>query len=295
MKKNRISDESAAVLARKVRFMIRVLWLFSGLAWVILWLLYAMNERASFIILSVVMLVTLAGCFILGRVLTRLIQAREEAEDLRETLESAEAINRDLRAQRHDVINHLQVVYSLLQLGDQAEALDYMEKLNQDFVSSRAVLRTDDAAVNALLQAKMIQGRRRGLRMEMEIRTGLEGLPMESWEFCRVLGNLLDNAMDAADEAEEGTGFVRLRLWTDPDAFSFSVSNNGAGILPEHRERVFQPGFTTKGDNGTGMGLYIVRSLVEEAGGRILLESGKGETVFVGSIPAAAPASADPA
>ncbi len=285
MKNNRETRDSAAVVAGKTRWVIRVIWLFSALAWLGIWLFNAANGRTPWGLLAFVMLLHLGGCVLLGRVSMRLVQSREEAEDLVETLEASDAINRDLRARRHDVINHLQVVYSLLQLGDQKEALAYLEKINQDFVSARAVLRTRDSAVNALLQAKMIQGQHRGLRMEMDVATDLEELPMESWEFCRVLGNLLDNAMDAAEEAEPGEGFVSLHLWMEPGSLRFSVANNGAAVAEEDRERIFEAGFTTKGERGTGMGLYIVRSLLDAAGGRILVESDGSRTAFYGDVP----------
>ena len=105
---------------------------------------------------------------------------------------------------------------------------------------------------------------------------------MESWEFCRILSNLLDNAMDAAQEAPEGC--VKLRLFADDVGIHFHVMNNGTPIEAANLERVFVPGFTTKGGRGTGMGLFIVRNLVHRFGGEIVVTSTEQQTCFAGYV-----------
>jgi len=60
----------------------------------------------------------------------------------------------------------------------------------------------------------------------------------------------------------------------DINGLNIVISNNGAKISPEHLDEVYKPGFTTKGDHGTGMGLYIVSGLLTDIGGSISLENG---------------------
>jgi len=267
----------------QMKFTIRWIWIASALTWLGLWLAAILDGMTWHGLLWLVMALHMVICVLLGYMHRQTVRLQEDLLRSQEMLAEAERINRELRVRRHDVINHLQVVYSLMQLGEGEEALRYLEKIQADFVTTRAVLRTADPAVNALLSAKKLQGEQRGLAMEMEIAGDLSRLPMESWEFCRILGNLLDNAMDAASQADKGR--VNLHLREDDSGISFSVINNGAAIAPSLRERVFAPGFTTKGDRGSGMGLYIVRSLVTRYGGDVTLSGSGEQTCFTVYLP----------
>jgi sensor histidine kinase regulating citrate/malate metabolism len=104
---------------------------------------------------------------------------------------------------------------------------------------------------------------------------------MESWEMCRVLGNLIDNAMDALRAAPEPT--LTIRLSESLHGFDFAVSNNGPMIPANVAERIFQRGFSTKGE-GRGMGLSIVKSIMEGAGGALSVHSDEHETSFTGTL-----------
>lgn len=245
---------------------------------------YFVGNRSGTIVFFVLLIpVIVVGNMLFTQSLTKAIARAEQADSLRSVLEHEEMLNRQLRAQRHDFLNHLQVVYSLMQLGENEEAVTYLREVYSDLREVGTQLRTHDPAVNALLAAKAQQAGQRGIAMTFDIRTGLDRISMESWELCRVLGNLLDNAIDASAEAEKG--WVRVSLWEDVAGLHFSVSNNGPGIPEDLKERIFAAGFTTKASRGTGMGLYIIRNIVEEAGGHITVDSRDGETHFVGWIP----------
>jgi two-component system C4-dicarboxylate transport sensor histidine kinase DctB len=89
----------------------------------------------------------------------------------------------------------------------------------------------------------------------------------------QVVINLLANAWDAAAEAPEG--WVRVRTALRDGAARLEVEDSGPGVAAEHRERIFEPFFTTKAPGaGTGLGLYLSRRMVEEAGGAIGIEVG---------------------
>lgn len=201
--------------------------------------------------------------------------------DLQITNDQMDALNLKMRAQRHDFLNHLQVVYSLLEMGESAEAADYLERIYRELRTVSRVLRTSVTAFNALLQVKNAACEDRGIALEMEIHSTLEGLPMPGWELCCIIGNLMDNAMDAL--ADQPDGRIRLRVEEDLKGFCFTISNNGPAIPPEIRETIFEPGVSTRGE-GRGMGLSIVRSTLAEFGGSIALKPGQ-ETAFTVRIP----------
>ena len=206
----------------------------------------------------------------------------QQLDDMDQTIEAQEDLNITLRAQRHDFLNHLQVVYSLVDMGENAEATKYIETVYGQMHRLSAGMKTDKPAINALLQAKLGDAERRGVRMELDVTSRYANLPMNDWEMCRVLGNLIDNAMDAMEGMEGGR--LVVELYEDIRSYGFRVVNNGPAIDPEVLPRIFNTGFTTKAA-GHGLGLSIVKELVEDCGGEISVQSAPGRTAFAGTLP----------
>jgi sensor histidine kinase regulating citrate/malate metabolism len=96
------------------------------------------------------------------------------------------------------------------------------------------------------------------------------------------MGNLLDNAMDAAESANDPQ--IRLSIAESLRACEFRISNNGPLIPEDMRENIFEAGVSTKGE-GHGMGLNIVRQRLNELGGVITLLSDPNETTFSVLLP----------
>lgn len=177
-------------------------------------------------------------------------KTNRQNEMLREAFDQLDDLNTQMRKQRHDFLNHLQVVYSLVDMGENAEATKYIETVYGQMHRLSAGMKTDKPAINALLQAK--------------------------------LGNLIDNAMDAMEGMEGGR--LVVELYEDIRSYGFRVVNNGPAIDPEVLPRIFNTGFTTKAA-GHGLGLSIVKELVEDCGGEISVESAPGRTAFAGTLP----------
>lgn len=210
---------------------------------------------------------------------------RERA--LEEAFVQLEALNREMRSQRHDFMNHIQVIYSLIEMEEPQEALRYIDNLYGDMQRVSKMLRTDSPAVNALIQAKSAEAQRRGIDFILSIDAKWNDPMMPAWKLCRVLGNLIDNAMDASESAALPDGMrprVELVLNEDQNNWYFSVRNNGPAIPEEVKEQMFEAGYTTK-SSGHGMGLYIVSQIVAEMGGQISVKSENGETVFSAYVP----------
>ena len=204
-------------------------------------------------------------------------------EMLEEAYGQLEQLNGTLRAQRHDFMNHLQVVFGLIDLGEQAAAQEYIEKVYGDIQKVGRSLRTAIPAVNALLAAKMADCEEEKIDARVVIHSAWQGMPVAGWEMCRILGNLIDNAVDALRRVKQAP-VLRIELGENLHSYTFTVENNGPEIPEEIREKIFQTGFTTK-STGRGMGMSIVRQILEENGGSIQLFSGEHGTRFVGRIP----------
>ena len=222
----------------------------------------------------------------IGASLTSL-QMVKKTQELEEAYGQLEDLNREMRAQRHDFMNHLQVVYSLIELNRPGEAMEYMDKIYGDMQRVSRMLRTACPAVNALIQAKVVEAERRGAELKLSIAAKWDDERMPAWEMCRVLANLIDNALDAACSAEHPQGVkptVELVLGEDLRSWFFSVRNNGPEIPAHLRAKIFEPGFTTKA-TGQGMGMFIVSDTIVKLGGKLTLDSRDGDTVFSGFVP----------
>lgn len=202
--------------------------------------------------------------------------------ELEQTNTLMDGLNHKLRAQRHDFLNHLQVVYSLMEMREYEDATDYLEKVYGEIRAVSSVLRTKSTAVNALLQVKTAACEDQGIAFTGNIKSTLEGVTLPSWELCGVLSNLLDNAMDAAAHAPEPS--IELDILENLRGFIFTVRNNGGEIPEGIGERLFDAGVSTKGE-GRGMGLHIVRQTLEDVGGTIDYQCENGETVFTAFLP----------
>ena len=206
----------------------------------------------------------------------------DEADALGDMVGQMDELNRALRAQRHDFLNHLQVVYSLIEMEEYQEARDYIEKVYGDMQSVSRAMRTDSPAINALLRVKLADCENAGILTELDSAGTWKDLPMPVWEFCRVLSNLIDNAIDALEHTANSS--LRIMLREDVHGYAFSVANNGPAIPEGNLRRIFDAGVSSHGE-GRGMGLYIVRKTLERYGGEIHVTSDQERTIFSGLIP----------
>ena len=224
------------------------------------------------------------GIMLLSSLLTIMglyMASRYQNDSYRESMKNLENLNLKLRAQRHDYMNHLQVIYGLLELGEYEDAREYMEPVFKDITRVTRAMKTSQPAVNALLQAKMESAEKKGVDMIVEVGTPLKEIPLEPWE---LLANLIDNGITALEE-KEGEKKLAVEIRQDSRFYTFAVRNNGPAIPEEHQALIFKQGFSTKKEEGHGTGLAIVSQIVKEAKGEISLSSDEKETCFAIRLP----------
>lgn len=229
------------------------------------------------LVFSLLVVVVLMLCMIWLLLIHEKLKRQYEA--LAESFYRVQELNGELRGQRHDYLNHLQIVYGMMELEEYEELHDYLEPIYKDMMKVGKAIRTSIPAVNALLMAKMSTAEANGIDFYVEVKSDLKNLRVEPWELCKVLSNLIDNAITALQE-KEGERKMSLDISEDRDFYLFAVSNNGPVIPEEKRGVIFRQGFTTKKEEGHGMGLYIVAGILKENRGTIQLDSDEKETVF---------------
>ena len=229
------------------------------------------------LIFCLLVVVVLMLCLI--RILIIHEKLKRQYEALVESFYRMQELNGELRGQRHDYLNHLQVVYGMMELQEYEELHDYLAPVYKDMMKVGKAIRTSIPAVNALLMAKMGTAEANGTDFYVEVKSDLKNLKVEPWELCKVLSNLIDNAITALQE-KEGERKMVLEISEDRSFYLFSLSNNGPAIPEEGLDAIFRQGFTTKREEGHGMGLYIVAGILKMNGGTVSVDSDEKETVF---------------
>ena len=233
-----------------------------------------MSIELLFCLLAVLIL---AVC--MGFVLWQHKKQRLQLLQLQESLQNLEQLNFELRAARHDYLNHLQVVYGLLELEEYEELKNYLTPVYKGIMKTGKALKTSKPALNALLKAKMEEAEGHQVDVYVEVKSDLKQLSVEDWQLCKVLSNLIDNAMTALLEKSEEKK-LEIDINEDRENYVFSVSNNGTAIPKECQENIFKRGFSTKKGEGHGMGLAIVSDIVKEHKGSVAVSSTKEKTEF---------------
>lgn len=229
------------------------------------------------------------GAPVFGTVAT--IRDRTEIESLGSELETMRTLSDALRAQTHEHANRLHTMVSLMELGRDAEALDFATKdlelsqrLTDDLVGS-----IEEPVLGALVMGKAAQAHERGVELILTAggSTAVTGLAVQ--DLVAILGNLLDNAIDAAADAPPPR-LVELSVRTEADAVEITVEDSGPGIDPAAVEDVVRHGFSTKeaGPFGRGLGLALVRQAVRRLGGSMTITSPAG-ALFRVTLPTPAP------
>ena len=237
-----------------------------------------MEDKNIYLLLLVILSVVLLVCLVMLILSHLRLMNRNKA--LLESIENLGALNDKLRMDRHDYLNHLQVVYGLMELEEYEEMNSYLRKVYKDLLKTGKAIKTSKPAINALLAAKLSECDEKGIEMVIEVKSDLKDIRVEDWELCKVLSNLTDNAIRALEESEVQEKAVRINITETPEKYIFDVENNGPKIPDDIKDQIFKRGFTTKKGEGHGMGLAIVSKILEESNGDIKVESEEGKTVF---------------
>ncbi|CAN7536072.1 ATP-binding protein [Terrabacter sp. LjRoot27] len=223
----------------------------------------------------------------LGSVTT--LRDRTELADLEREIGSFRSTTELLRAQAHEFANQLHTISGLIQLGEYDEVVGYVDAVSEhraqlDLTVSR---RIRDTAVTALVMAKAAQATERRVELRVSDDTSLGRIGQrDSADVAAVVGNLVDNAIDAAASSEGPDKWVELTIRQDASSLEVSVVDSGPGIAPEVVTEVFTHGYTTKAARAgeRGIGLALTRLICQRRGGEVEVENTPTGAKFVARL-----------
>ncbi|MBJ6362052.1 sensor histidine kinase [Paenibacillus sp. GCM10012307] len=205
-----------------------------------------------------------------------IIKTREEAINATRSVYFSDVMQMltSIRGQRHDFLNHIQVISAMVTMKKYEQLKSYIEEVAIDLQSqNRTSSQAPAAAVAALVQSKLTAAKEQNIRFDYAIPERFHTMHVKSIDLIRILGNLMDNAFDEAMTLPHKERYVRLLLRQHNDEVEIEVHNNGRLLGKEDRLMMFTPGYTTKADHHSGLGLSIVTDLVKRYNGSIDVHS----------------------
>jgi signal transduction histidine kinase len=193
-----------------------------------------------------------------------------------------------LREQTHEYANRIHAVHGLLALREYAAVEAFVDDLTASHhqTYSATVDSIGDPVIAALVLAEMNLARQRGIDLHLHALSSLSELPpwLTAADAVTVVGNLLDNALDAVEAMAPDRRRVELTLAEDDDFLTISVRDHGAGLPVTAMDRLFTRGFSAKSQHA-GVGLTLAAAAVTAARGTIDVRRHEQGTTFTVAIP----------
>lgn len=213
----------------------------------------------------------------LKRTYIKLVEIQEE--QAKRHLEEVRSIHQEMRGYKHDFHHHLQTLKGQLEAGEVDRAIAYIEALDKNLQNVDTLLKTGNVTVDAILSAKLAQARSEGIPVTVEANLPPE-LTLTDVELSIVLGNLLDNAIEACREAA-GDRFIRLSLRMKGRMLYFYLLNAAGKKKPKLGSL-----FKTDKTGAHGFGLHRAETILEKHGGWVKYNSEEGAFTSEFLVPA---------
>lgn len=232
----------------------------------------------------------------MGNVVT--LRDHTDLQHLTGELNSVRGFAESLRSQAHEAANRLHTVVSLVELGRTAEAIEFatseLEVAQQ--LTDQVVGAVSDPVLAAVLLGKSAEADERGIKLVLTPDTTYHENDgpsrIDPRDLVTILGNLIDNAMDAAVEAADRTRpQVTITVRESDGELLLRVADTGSGIDPDVVSDAFRRGWSTKTEGGLagrGLGLALVGQTVRRYGGTVDVAR-DGGAVFTVRLPALTP------
>ncbi|MDU6685877.1 MAG: sensor histidine kinase [Enterobacteriaceae bacterium] len=215
---------------------------------------------------------------------------RNEIDSLSAQLSQVKRYVDNLRIMRHEQLNRMTTLSGLLHMERYDEAIRYLQAQSEhaqellDFISSRF----SSPTLCGLLLGKAARAREKGVELVFDpgCRMSRPAHLLVEAELISIIGNLLDNAIEATQRARLPHEPVEVLILQNERELIIEVADRGVGIDPSIRDRIFDRGMTTKRNGDHGIGLYLISSYVTQVDGTIeVSDNAPRGTIFSLFIP----------
>ncbi|GAB2664596.1 sensor histidine kinase [Prescottella soli] len=195
-------------------------------------------------------------------------------------LDSARSVAESLRAQAHEYANRLHTIVTMVELGrsDEAVAFTTAELATSQQLIDRLTAAVHEPALAALLLGKVTEAAQQGVELTVTEDTALGPTrALSPLELVTVVGNLIDNAIEAARVSDDDSPWVEVTVAEEDSTLVIRVADSGPGMDPETLVQATTRGYSTKQVDGRparqrGLGLALVAQVVARHGGRLRTE-----------------------
>ncbi|MBD5129325.1 MAG: GHKL domain-containing protein [Ruminococcaceae bacterium] len=187
--------------------------------------------------------------------------AEFQSDLINKQTEEIQNMYRQMRAWRHDYRNHIQNMKN--RLGeDQGELERYLDELAEDLTQADTSLKTGNVMADAVLNSKLSVAERKGIELNVKAQIP-GGMTMTDVELCSLLGNLIDNAIEACEKLPSGQRFLRVYIDKFKGQFYLSVQNSSPSV------RFDKGTFHTTKEGSHGFGLFRIDRIAKKYGGYV--------------------------
>ena len=202
---------------------------------------------------------------------------RDEVDQVSRQLTRIQQYADILRSQTHEYSNKLHTIAGLIQIGanDKALSLIGSEVSGHQALIHLLLDSVPDPVIAGCLLGKYNRAREMGLKLEIDPESQMADIPdnLPREQLVSVLGNLIDNALEATRQHTGEGGQVKLSMTDLGQDLIFEVDDQGPGIPEQERQKIFEKGVSSKGGEMHGFGLHLVRQFLDRWGGSVTVEN----------------------
>ena len=215
---------------------------------------------------------------------------KDEIDRMAQELTQIQEYSEVLRTQTHEYSNKLHTLAGLIQLGSHQEALDLIGRETSGYQELLGTLAetVPEPLLSAIILGKYNRAQELRVIFQLDPESRMIDIPkkINREKIVTILGNLLENALEAAQENTSGKRMVQLSMTDFGNDLIFEVEDSGSGIEDESVDLSLQHGFTTKSGTGRGIGLSLVHENLKYLGGHLtVVRSSLGGMRFTIYIP----------
>lgn len=200
--------------------------------------------------------------------------------------ENLQGLIHTLKAERHDYINDIQVLYGMSQEKMHDYLHEYLQHLVVNITKINRAISLKNIPVSAYLHSKFSELESKNIELRLKVETNDTFPTIKGYDLVKIVSNIVDNAIRAITEVQLDDPYIELIWSKEEDRAIITISNNGPKIENKKIELLFKEGYTSKTENSnSGYGLSIVKKSVDKYNGRIKVISTQERTSFIINIP----------